>query len=77
MTKTLTLRGSPIIQAETPEGERVYVTLGQADDWAAYRLTLPLLDVPLPHEILTMGIKVGKEEAVRLFPVMNPERYRR
>jgi hypothetical protein len=76
MSDTLTKRGQPIFQADAGDGRTAYVTLGQVDDWAAYTLGV-FPGVPSAEKLLVYGMKMRQEEAVKLFPAMNPNQYRR
>ena len=59
-------------QSLLSNGIRFVVTLGQADDWAAYYQS-PLYTT---EEIARTGDKLGKEAAQELFPFMASLRYR-
>lgn len=52
---------------------RVVATEGGVEDWAAYAGSAHL-DVA---EIAEHGCKLFEDDATRIFPVLNPKRYRR
>ena len=57
-----------------PHGKPVVAVIGWAHDWAAYEQAYP--DQTTPEYIASNGDKIGREDALRLFPELHTLRYR-
>lgn len=70
-----------ISDLDTPDVLLVVATKGNIDDWAAY--AMPVEKIASIHEnarlesVMQYGSKISADTAVKLFPYLNKENYRR